>query len=67
MKSRKAADLRSLTTQELESFLKEAEENVTKLRFQQVLGQLHDVASIRVLRKDIARMKTLNAERARTV
>jgi large subunit ribosomal protein L29 len=67
MKSRKAADLRSLTTQELESFLKEAEENVTKLRFQQVLGQLHDVASIRVLRKDIARMKTLIAERARTV
>jgi large subunit ribosomal protein L29 len=67
MKSRKAADLRSLTTQELESFLKEAEENVTKLRFQQVLGQLHDVASIRVLRKDIARMKTLLAERARTV
>lgn len=67
MKSRKAADLRSLTTQELEGFLKEAEENVTKLRFQQVLGQLHDVASIRVLRKDIARMKTLLAERARTV
>ncbi|MBI2794243.1 MAG: 50S ribosomal protein L29 [Ignavibacteria bacterium] len=63
MKARKAKDLRSLTTQEIEGFLSESEENVTKLRFQLTLGQLHDTSSIRTLRKDIARMKTLLAER----
>lgn len=63
MKSRKAKDLRNLSTQELEGFLNESEENVTKLRFQHTLGQLHDTASIRTLRGDIARMKTLLTER----
>lgn len=62
MKARKAKDLRSLTTQEIEGFLSESEENVTKLRFQLTLGQLHDTSSIRTLRRDIARMKTLLAE-----
>ena len=64
MKARKASDMRSLSTTELESFLKESEENITKLRFQLALGQLHDSGSIKVLRKDIARMKTLLHERA---
>jgi len=63
MKSRKAADLRSLTTVELQSFMKESEENVTRLRFQLTLGQLQDSSSIKTLRKDIARMKTLLHER----
>lgn len=63
MKARKAADLRGLTTEELVAFLKESEENVTKLRFQLVLGQLQDTTSIRTMRKDIARMKTLLAQR----
>lgn len=62
MKARKAKDLRSLTTQEIEGFLSESEENITKLRFQLTLGQLHDTSSIRTLRRDIARMKTLLAE-----
>ena len=59
MKSRKAKDLISLTTQELQSFLSESEENIVKLRFQVTLGQLHDTSSIHTLRKDIARMKTI--------
>jgi large subunit ribosomal protein L29 len=64
MKSRKAADLRGLTTQELESFVKESEENIVRLRFQATLGQLDDTSSIRTLRKDVARMRTLLTERA---
>ncbi|HRK05354.1 MAG TPA: 50S ribosomal protein L29 [Chlorobiota bacterium] len=63
MKARQAKDLRNLTTQELESFIKESQENVVKLRFQLTLGQLQDSASIRTLRKDIARMKTILTER----
>lgn len=64
MKSRKAADLRNLHTGELESFLKESEENIVKLRFQVALGQLSNTASIHTLRKDIARMRTLLHQRA---
>ncbi|NQW29596.1 MAG: 50S ribosomal protein L29 [Ignavibacteria bacterium] len=64
MKSRKAEDLRGLTTQELESFVKESEENIVRLRFQAALGQLDDTSSIRTLRKDVARMRTLLTERA---
>lgn len=63
MKSRKASDLRSLTTQELESFVKESQDSITRLRFQLALGQLHDSSSVKALRKDIARMKTLLHER----
>ena len=63
MKSRKAGDLRSLSTQELEGFLKEREINVVRLRFQLTLSQLQDSSSIKTLRKDIARMKTILHQR----
>ncbi|MEY3386922.1 MAG: hypothetical protein RIR53_1733 [Bacteroidota bacterium] len=63
MKSRKASDLRSLTTEELTSFMNESIENITRLRFQLALGQLQDSGSIKTLRKDIARMKTILHER----
>jgi large subunit ribosomal protein L29 len=63
MKARKATDLRSLTTEELQSFLSESEESLTRLRFQQTLAQLHDTSSIKTMRKDIARMRTLLTER----
>lgn len=66
MKARKAADLRNLSTQELESFLTESEENIVRLRFQVALGQLANTASIQTLRKDIARMKTLLHQRMNT-
>jgi ribosomal protein L29 len=51
MKARKAEDLRSLSTQELEGFLAESEESITRLRFQLTLGQLDNTSSIRTLRK----------------
>jgi large subunit ribosomal protein L29 len=63
MKARKATDLRSLSTPELEGFLKESEENITRLRFQLALSQLQDSSNIKTLRKDIARMKTILHER----
>ena len=63
MKSRKAGDLRSLSTQELEGFLKESEINVVRLRFHLTLSQLQDSSSIKTLRKDIARMKTILHQR----
>lgn len=59
MKARKAGDLRQLSQEEIERSLTEAEETLSKLRFQHALSQLQDVAYIRILRKDVARMKTL--------
>ncbi|GMV53586.1 MAG: 50S ribosomal protein L29 [Chlorobi bacterium] len=63
MKSRKASDLRSLSTQEIEGFLKESEESIVRLRFQAALGQLDDTSTVKTMRKDIARMKTILTER----
>lgn len=63
MKSRKAADLQSLTTAELEGFLKESRESIIRLRFQSTLGQLDDTSSIKTMRKDIARMETILTQR----
>lgn len=65
MKARKAKDLVGLSDVELQSFVKESEENVTRLRFQLALGQLQDSSSIKTLRKDIARMKTILHKRTR--
>ena len=63
MKARKAKDLVGLTDSELQSFVKESEDNITRLRFQLALGQLQDSSSIKTLRKDIARMKTILHQR----
>ncbi|MDR0926871.1 MAG: 50S ribosomal protein L29 [Ignavibacteria bacterium] len=59
MKPRKASDLRALPEVELLKTLREAEETLSKQRFQHALKQLHDTAYLKTLRKDIARMHTI--------
>jgi large subunit ribosomal protein L29 len=63
MKPRKARDLRELNDQDLIAALREAEETLAKQRFQHALKQLQDTAYLRILRKDIARMKYILHER----
>ncbi|MFZ9869871.1 MAG: 50S ribosomal protein L29 [Candidatus Kapaibacteriota bacterium] len=63
MKARKAQDLRSLSTEEIVAFIAEAQESLTRLRFRSALGQLDDSSSLKTLRKDVARMKTILHER----
>jgi large subunit ribosomal protein L29 len=63
MKARKAEDLRGLTNEELQNFLTEAEESLTRLRFEAALSQLDDTSSLRTVKKDIARMKTILNQR----
>ncbi|MCX8050723.1 MAG: 50S ribosomal protein L29 [Chlorobi bacterium] len=63
MKPRKARDLRELNDHDLLAALREAEETLAKQRFQHALKQLQDSAYLRILRKDIARMKTILHER----
>ena len=66
MKSIKASDLRNLNSGEIESKLSDAREELMKLRFQQVTGQLTDSSRLRILRREIARMQTILREQANT-
>lgn len=65
MKPRKANDLRELTVGELNNLLFESQETLAKQNFQHALKQLQDTAYLKVLKKDIARIKTILNERAR--
>lgn len=67
MKPRKSKDLRELTDDELKRLLSESEETLAKQRFQHALKQLQDTAYLSILKKDIARMKTILNERNRVV
>lgn len=61
----KTSEIRDLKTEEVESKLADAREELMKYRFQQVTGQLTDTSRLRILRRDIARMMTvLNQRRA---
>ena len=62
MKSIKTSALRDLKPGEIETKLADAREELMKLRFQQVTGQLTDTSHLRVLRRDIARMQTILRE-----
>jgi large subunit ribosomal protein L29 len=61
----KAAEIRELTEAELRQKLQETQQELFNLRVQQTAGQLEKPSRLRDLRKDIARMHTLLAERAR--
>ena len=65
MKSTKTSELRNLKAGEIESKLSDAREELMKLRFQQVSGQLTDTSRLRILRRDIARMQTILTEQAK--
>jgi large subunit ribosomal protein L29 len=62
MKSTKTSDLRNLKSGEIESKLSDAREELMKLRFQAVTGQLTDSSRLRILRREIARMQTVLRE-----
>ena len=64
MKSTNTSDLRNLKSGEIETKLSDAREELMKLRFQQVTGQLTDTSHLRILRRDIARMQTILREQA---
>jgi large subunit ribosomal protein L29 len=62
MKATKTSDLRNLKAGEIETKLSDAREELMKLRFQAVTGQLTDSSRLRVLRREIARMQTILRE-----
>ena len=62
MKSVKASEIRNLKPGEIETKLADAREEMMKLRFQQVTGQLSDPSRLRSLRREVARMQTILRE-----
>lgn len=59
----KANEVRELTTAEVEQKVKSLKEELFNLRFQLATGQLENPASLRNVRKSIARAKTVLRER----
>ena len=55
----KSREIRALNPEEIKSKLSDAREELMKLRFQQVTGQLTDSSRLRILRREIARMETI--------
>ena len=62
MKSTKTSKLRELQPGEIETKLTDSREELMKLRFQAVSGQLTDTSRLRILRREIARMETILRE-----
>lgn len=62
----KAANIREMTTEELNAAMSDASESLFKLKLQQKLGQLENKAKITETRREIARLKTIASERALT-
>ena len=60
----KAAELRDLSDEELRRKLRELQEELFNLRFQLATGQIENVGRIRTVRRDIARLKTVQQQRA---
>jgi large subunit ribosomal protein L29 len=55
----KIKEIREMQVEQLSSKLSDSREELMKLRFQQVTGQLTDTSRLRILRRDIARMETV--------
>ncbi len=59
----KASVLRELTEDELDQKYKEFAEELFNLRFQLATSQIENFGRVRVVRRDIARVKTIQRER----
>jgi large subunit ribosomal protein L29 len=55
----KTEEIRSMQLEQIRSKLSDTREELMKLRFQQVTGQLTDTSRLRTLRRDVARMETI--------
>jgi large subunit ribosomal protein L29 len=60
---RSTEKFRQMGDQELENQERELSEQVFRLRFQHATGQAESLKKLRVVRRDLARVKTLRRER----
>ena len=55
----RAFEIRNLSNSEIKTKLEEAHEELFNLRFQFTIGQIKDPNRVTMLKRDIARMKTI--------
>jgi large subunit ribosomal protein L29 len=60
----KPAEVRDMTTQEIEERLAQLQEERFRLRFRSATQQLENPMLLRTIRRDIARLKTVLTERS---
>ena len=63
----KATDVRAKTADELSTMLLDLRKEQFNLRFQRATGQQEGTARMRQVRREIARVKTIAAEKQRSV
>jgi large subunit ribosomal protein L29 len=61
----KAGDVRAKTDDELSGEIDKLGKEAFNLRFQRASGQLENTSRVRHVRRDIARIKTIQAQRAK--
>ena len=52
-------EIRALSADEIATKIADTREELMKLRFQQVTGQLTDTSRLRILRRNVAQMETV--------
>jgi large subunit ribosomal protein L29 len=57
------SDLKTMSSDQLEQEFLNLKKEQFNLRFQRATGQLENTARVRVVRRDIARIKTLSAQK----
>jgi large subunit ribosomal protein L29 len=60
----KAKEINDLSADAIVAKLADAREELMKLRFQQVTGQLTDTSRLRIVRRDVARMETILSQKS---
>jgi large subunit ribosomal protein L29 len=58
----KAAEIRELTVEEMETKETELKDQLLKLRFQHAVGQLENTMKLKEIKKDLARIATIRRE-----
>ena len=66
MAATKIGDIRAKSADELNTMLLDLRKEQFNLRFQRATGQLEALSRIKQVRRDIARVKTIIGERARS-
>lgn len=61
----KLYEIKEMTSDELVRRIEEEEKNLVDLRFSHELKQLNNTSKLRLVKKEIARMKTILGERQR--
>jgi large subunit ribosomal protein L29 len=59
----KAEEIRALAVDELQARERDLDDQLFRLRIQKSMGQLEAPAKVRILRKDLARIKTILSEK----